>query len=295
VVAGNLNWNTGIYGGNTEYFLIRDWKIRSGEFFTEVDVKAGSKVCLIGRTVELELFPDGDPVGQTIRIGNLPFKVIGTLAPKGQNTMGMDQDDIIVAPFTTVQRKVLRQDHVGTILMSAIRQNKIIAAQQEVTELLRIRHRLAEWQDDDFTVRTQTDIATAATATTDIMTSLLGSIASVSLLVGGIGIMNIMLVSVTERTREIGVRMSIGARRRDILGQFLTEAITLSILGGLIGVAVGLIASNLISGLAGWVILISPDSVVLAFLFAILVGVFFGFYPAQKASRLNPIEALRYE
>ena len=295
VVAGNLNWSTTIYGGNTEYFLIRDWRIRSGEFFTETDVRAATKVCLLGQTVVRSLFQGEDPLGQTVRIGKLPFTVIGTLEPKGQNTMGMDQDDIIIAPFSTVQRKILNQDFVGAILLSAVTKGRIPEAQEQVSEILRIRHRLAEWQENDFTIRTQTDIATAATATTDIMTTLLGSIASVSLLVGGIGIMNIMLVSVTERTREIGVRMSIGARRRDILGQFLTEAVMLSVLGGLIGVGIGLIASNLISQLAGWVILLSPGSVALAFVFAVIVGVFFGFYPAQKASRLNPIDALRYE
>ena len=295
VIAGNLNWSTTIYGGNTEYFLIRDWKVRTGEFFTEADVRGATKVCLIGQTVSNNLFPGEDPVGQMVRIGSLPFRVIGTLEPKGQNTMGMDQDDIIIAPFSTVQRKIQRQEHVGSILLSAISKDRIPEAQQQVAELLRIRHRLADWQDDDFTVRTQTDIATAASATTDIMTSLLGSIASVSLLVGGIGIMNIMLVSVTERTREIGIRLSVGARRRDILGQFLTEAVMLSMLGGIIGVGIGLVASNLISNLAGWIILISPGSVALAFVFAIVVGVFFGFYPAQKAARLNPIEALRYE
>jgi len=295
VVAGNLNWSTTIQGGNTEYFWIRDWRVRSGEFFTESDVRGATKVCLLGQTVAQNLFGGENPVGQTIRIDKLPFKVIGTLEPKGQNTMGSDQDDIIIAPFSTVQRKIQRQDHIGSIFLSAISKEKIFEAQEQVRELLRIRHRLSDWQDDDFTIRTQTDIASMASATTDIMTSLLGSIASVSLLVGGIGIMNIMLVSVTERTREIGIRMSVGARRRDILGQFLVEAIMLSVVGGIIGVGVGTLASNLISTLAGWAILLSPASIAIAFCFAILVGVFFGFYPARKAAALDPIEALRYE
>lgn len=295
VVAGNLNWSTTIYGANTEYFTIRDWRLKAGEFFTDADVRGATKVAVLGNTVAENLFPGQDPIGQMIRIHKLPFKVIGTMQSKGQNSMGSDQDDIIIAPFPTVQRKILGIDHVGNALLSATSKDRIPDAEREVTEVLRIRHKLQDWQDNDFTIRTQTEIASAASATSGIMTTLLGSIASVSLIVGGIGIMNIMLVSVTERTREIGIRMSIGARRRDILGQFLIEAVLLSVLGGLIGVAIGLIASNLISTIAGWPVFVSPESVGLAFLFSAAVGLFFGFYPARKASQLSPIDALRYE
>ncbi len=295
VIAGNLNWSTSIQGGNTEYFEIRDWRLAAGGFFGESDVRGATKVAVIGHTVAQSLFPNQSPVGQTIRIAKLPFVVIGVLVPKGQNAMGQDQDDIIVAPFATVQRKIQGQDYVNMALMSAVSKTAIAEAQEQVTEVLRIRHKLQDWQDNDFTIRTQTDIASTATATSGIMTTLLGSIASVSLIVGGIGIMNIMLVSVTERTREIGIRMSIGARRRDILQQFLIEAITLSVLGGLIGVGIGMGASNLISNIAGWPVFISASSVALAFFFSAAVGLFFGFYPARKASKLSPIDALRYE
>jgi putative ABC transport system permease protein len=295
VVAGNLNWSTSIQGGNTEYFKIRDWKLSSGDFFTDTDVRSGAKVCLIGQTIVDNLFSGQDPVGQTIRVHKLPFRILGVLAPKGQNAMGQDQDDIIIAPFSTVQRKVMGIEFVSTILLSAITKDRIPEAQAQVTDLLRIRHKLADWEDNDFMIRNQSDIASAATATSSIMTMLLGSIASVSLIVGGIGIMNIMLVSVQERTREIGIRMSIGARRSDILMQFLLEAIMLSVFGGLIGVGLGLAASNLISKFAGWPIFVSAASVALSFFFSAVVGMFFGFYPARKASALSPIEALRYE
>ena len=295
VVAGNLNWSTSIQGGNTEFFRIRDWRIETGESYTEQDVRTGTKVCLVGKTVADNLFPGQDPVGQTLRIAKLPFRVIGTLGAKGQNAMGQDQDDIIIAPFATVQRKLLGIDFVNMFVLSAVSKDRIPDAQTQVTEILRARHRLQPWDDDDFTIRNQSDIASAASATTGIMTTLLGSIASVSLIVGGIGIMNIMLVSVTERTREIGIRMAIGARRRDILQQFLIEAILLSVLGGLVGVALGLGVSKLISALAGWPVFISPASVALAFFFSAAIGMFFGFYPARKASGLSPIDALRYE
>jgi putative ABC transport system permease protein len=295
VVAGNLNWSTNIQGGNTEFFRIRDWRIETGESFSEQDVRSGTKVCLLGRTVIDNLFPGQDPIGQTIRIAKLPFRVIGTLGGKGQNAMGQDQDDIIIAPFATVQRKVLGIDFVSMFVLSAVSKERIPEAQTQVTEILRARHRLLPWDDDDFTIRNQSDIASAASATTGIMTRLLGSIAAVSLIVGGIGIMNIMLVSVTERTREIGIRIAIGARRRDILQQFLIEAIMLSVLGGLVGVALGLGVSKLISTLAGWPVFISFASVALAFFFSAAIGLFFGFYPARKASGLSPIDALRYE
>jgi putative ABC transport system permease protein len=295
VVAGSLNWSTSVQGGTVDYFRIRDWKLRSGAYFTDQDVRGATKVCVVGQTIVENLFSGQDPVGQTIRIAKLPFKIVGTLQPKGQNAMGQDQDDLIVAPFPTVQRKIQGIDFVGMILVSAVSKQDIPEAQSEITDLLRIRHRLQLWEDNDFTIRNQSDIASAATATSSIMTMLLGSIASVSLIVGGIGIMNIMLVSVTERTREIGIRMSIGARKIDILQQFLIEAVMLSVFGGLIGVALGLLSSNLISKFAGWPVFVSPSSVALAFFFSGMVGVFFGFYPARKAAALNPIDALRYE
>lgn len=295
VIAGNMNWSTVVQGGNTEFFRIRDWRIETGEPFTEQDVRGATKVCVIGQTVVKNLFPDEDPVGKTIRIQKLPFKVIGTLVGKGQNAMGQDQDDIIIAPFSTVQKKIQGVDFVGAILLSAASKQDIPEAQQQVTDLLRIRHRLAEWQDNDFTIRNQSDIAAAANATSSIMTSLLGGIASISLIVGGIGIMNIMLVSVQERTREIGIRMSIGARRRDVLQQFLLEAIMLSVIGGLIGVALGVGISSLISKFAGWPVFVSPAAIALAFFTSAFVGILFGFYPARKAAQLSPIDALRYE
>lgn len=295
VIYGNQNWFTEIWGGNTDFFKIRDWRLNSGELFTEQDIRGATKVCVIGQTVVDNLFPNQDPVGQTIRIGKLPFKVLGTLSPKGQNAMGRDQDDIIIAPYTTVQRKLMGVDYIGSIIMSAVSKERIPLAETQTREILRLRHRLQDWQDDDFTIRTQTDISQTASSTSNTMAVLLAIIASVSLLVGGIGIMNIMLVSVTERTREIGISMSIGARRRDILRQFLTEAITLSIIGGIIGIGLGIFASNMISKFAGWPVLVAPESMALAFFFSAAVGIFFGYYPARKASRLNPIEALRYE
>ncbi|MGA9116446.1 MAG: ABC transporter permease [Bacteroidota bacterium] len=295
VVAGNLNWSTSIQGGNTEYFHIRGWRLASGDFFTEQDVRGSTKTAVIGETVARNLFPGASPVGQTLRIQKLPFRVMGVLAPKGQNAMGMDQDDIIVVPISTLQKKVLGVDHHSMILLSAATKERIPEAQEQVRELLRRRHRLQPWEEDDFTIRNQSDIAAAASSTSGIMTTLLGSIASVSLIVGGIGIMNIMLVSVTERTREIGIRMAIGARRNDILRQFLFEAVLLSLLGGLLGVFLGVALSRLIAALAGWPILVSSSSVGLSFCFSAAVGVFFGYYPARKASRLSPIAALRYE
>ncbi|MBX2992248.1 MAG: ABC transporter permease [Bacteroidetes bacterium] len=295
LVAGNLNWGSSIQGGSPAFFQIRDWQLASGEFFTEQDERGATKVCVLGQTVVQNLFPGQDAVGQIIRIGNMPFIVTGTLMPKGQNTWGQDQDDIVIAPFSTVQKKIQGIDHVSSILVSAVSKEMIPTAQQEVTTLLRARHKIQPWDEDDFTIRNQSEIANAATATSSIMTMLLGSIASVSLIVGGIGIMNIMLVSVTERTREIGIRMSIGARRRDILQQFLTEAMMLSIAGGLVGIGLGLASSNLISKFAGWPIFVSPDAVGLAFLFSAFVGIFFGYYPARKAAQLSPIDALRYE
>ncbi len=295
VVAGNLNWATQIQGGTPDFFDIRDWPLQSGMIHTEQDERAATKVCVIGQTIAENLYPDQDPVGQTIRIGKLPFKVIGLLSPKGQNAMGQDQDDIIVAPFATVQKKVQGTDRVSMIILSAVTPDKIAEAQAQVSDLFRIRHKISAGQSDDFTIRTQSEIAQTAGQTTKIMSVLLGAIASVSLLVGGIGIMNIMLVSVTERTREIGVRRSLGARKRDILQQFLVEAVLLSLLGGIIGIGLGILISSLISRFAGWPVAVTADSVILAFAFSAAVGMFFGFYPARKAAIINPIDALRYE
>jgi putative ABC transport system permease protein len=295
IVYGNLNWGTSIQGGSPDYFAIRDWRLDAGEFFTDQDVRAATKVCLVGQTIAKQLFDVADPVGQTIRIRNSPFQVVGTLKPKGQNMMGQDQDDIVVVPYTTLQKRLMGRTRTWGYIVSAISGNHIDQAQQQITELLRARHRLGPMDDNDFTIRTQTEIAEASSATSRIMTTLLASIASVSLIVGGIGIMNIMLVSVTERTREIGVRMSIGARRRDILLQFLMEAMVLSLLGGLVGIMFGVVGSGLVSSLAGWPTFVSTGSIVLAVIFSMAVGVFFGYYPARKASMLSPIDALRYE
>jgi putative ABC transport system permease protein len=252
-------------------------------------------VCLIGQTIVQQLFNGADPIGQTIRIRNIPIRVIGTLQPKGQNAMGQDQDDLIIVPYTTLQKRLMGHTHSWGFIVSAVSKAQIPLAQQQMTDLLRMRHKLGAMDDNDFTIRTQTEIADAQSATTRIMTTLLASIASVSLIVGGIGIMNIMLVSVTERTREIGIRMSIGARKRDILTQFLMEAIVMSLLGGLIGIMFGVAGSSLVSKIAGWPTFVTANSILLAVFFSTIVGIFFGYYPARKASTLHPIDALRYE
>jgi len=295
VIAGNLNWSTHIQGVGADYLEIRAWPVEYGDFFTDQDVKSATKVCVLGRTVADNLFPDSDPVDQTIRIRNVPFKVTGVLTKKGQNAMGQDQDDVIIAPYTTVIRRLAHWQNLAYVLVSAISLKDIPTAQQQITDLLRMRHKIQPYDPDDFTIRNQSDLATAATATTQILTILLASIASVSLLVGGIGIMNIMLVSVTERTREIGIRMSIGARGRDILTQFLIEALVLSLLGGVTGIILGVAGSTAISNLAKWPTIVTAFSIILSFGFSIAIGIFFGFYPARKAALLNPIDALRYE
>jgi len=295
VIAGNLNWGTSIEGTGADYLEIRSWSIEYGEFYSEQDIKAAAKVCILGKTVADALFPESTPVGQNIRIRNVPFKVLGVLSKKGQNAMGMDQDDIILAPYTTVLRRLSHSPYLRQILVSATSSSNISAAQTQITELLRMRHKIAPYDADDFTIRNQSDLAATATATTGILTILLASIASVSLLVGGIGIMNIMLVSVTERTREIGIRMSVGARSRDILTQFLIEALVLSLLGGFIGILLGVGGSVAISSFAKWPTIITVFSILLSFGFSIAIGIFFGFYPARKAALLNPIDALRYE
>ena len=295
VVYGDANWGTSTQGGSPDYFAIRDWRIDQGEFFGEADVRGATKVCLLGQTVVQQLFADEDPVGKTIRIKSIPFRVVGTLKPKGQNMMGQDQDDIILVPYTTLQKRLIGHTHSWGYTASARSKAEIMDAQQQITDLLRARHRLGPADDNDFTVRTQTEIAQASSDASNTMNMLLITIASVSLIVGGIGIMNIMLVSVTERTREIGVRMSIGARKSDILIQFLMEAIVMSMLGGAIGIALGISGSNIISKFAGWPTFVSTNSILLAVFFSMTVGIFFGFYPARKASQLSPMEALRYE
>ena len=295
VVAGNQNWNTQMEGGTEDYITIRNWIVQAGENFTARDVLLADKVCLLGSSVAGILFPDSDPVGQVIRVRNLPFRVLGVLAPKGQGQFGQDQDDVIVAPYTTLQKKLLGITHLSQITVSARSADAVEPTAVEITRLLRQRHRTTSPEDDDFTVRTVEEMAATRVEMANTMTLLLMSVASVSLLVGGIGIMNIMLVSVTERTREIGLRMAVGARTRDILRQFLAEAVGLSIVGGLVGVLLGLgVSRGLTQGL-GWPTMITPSAIVIAFAFAGAVGVFFGYYPARKAANLDPIDALRYE
>lgn len=295
VLANGLNWNTQILGEGPEYLDIRDWALEDGSMFTDQDVRGTAKVCIIGKTIVNQLFPNEDPVGKIVIIRNIPFKILGVLTPKGLSVMNTDQDDVIIIPYTSEMKRVSKRTNVNSIIVQSSSPDISARVQQDMSDLLRQRHRIIQGRDDDFTIRGQQEIADAATATTRIMTVLLGSIASVSLIVGGIGIMNIMLVSVTERTREIGIRMAVGAHGRDILLQFLIEAITLSSLGGVIGIIMGVSTAKALSALAGWPTLISVSSVVLAFFFSAAVGVFFGFYPARKASRLDPIDALRYE
>ena len=297
LVFGNQNWapSSGILGVNDEYPEIKSWPIGSGEFFTDADVRTGARVAVLGKTVVDNLFSGGDPIGQMIRVRNLPFKVVGVLSVKGQNQFGQDQDDTVLVPYTAAQKKLLTITWVNSANVSAISARATSSAQKEITDLLRQRHKLAPNQEDDFNVRNLTDIADAADQSSKIMTNLLASIAGVSLLVGGIGIMNIMLVSVTERTREIGIRMAIGARSGVIRRQFLIESITLSLVGGIIGVLFGVATSITISRTLHWSTLISPISVMIAVVFSVLVGVGFGYYPAHKAAALDPIDALRYE
>ncbi len=298
VVTGNQNWSTGVTGTTPSMLVVRDWTLSGGRAFTEDDVRSASKVCLLGQTVVDNLFGGIDPIGQTIRIKNIPFVVLGILDRKGQSPQGQDQDDTIYIPVTTAQKKVFGTTFPGmvrVIMIKAKSSEDLDLAEQQIKELLRQRHHLAQRQDDDFTVRNLTQMMQAAEESTKVMTLLLGAVASVSLLVGGIGIMNIMLVSVTERTREIGIRMAVGAKTWDIRLQFLIEAITLSIIGGTIGIALGISGSEILSSIAGWATIVSPFSIFLSFGFSGLVGIFFGFYPAYKASLLDPIEALRHE
>ncbi len=295
VVYQNQNWNTGITGTAPNYFVIRSWPVPAGSVFGQEEVDSAADVCLLGTTVAHILFGDENPVGKQVRIGNLPFRVVGVLESKGQSVMGDDQDDRIFAPYTTVQRKISGITWIQFINASAVSQEASVAAVPQITALLRERHRIRPGEDDDFFVRTQSEVADIAQQTSRVMTLLLGSIASVSLIVGGIGIMNIMLVSVTERTREIGVRMAVGATENDVQQQFLVEAVTLSMAGGLVGIGVGLVGSALISNFLSWPTLISIKAIVTAAIFSAGVGIFFGYYPARKAAQLDPIEALRYE
>jgi putative ABC transport system permease protein len=295
VAAGNQNWFTRIYGESADYFDIRQWPLSDGAPFTPQDVRSANKVCVIGRTTATQIYGNENPIGQILRIKNVPFTITGVLTPKGLSPQGVDQDDIVAMPFTSAMKRVIGGTTLRNINVQMGDPGQITAAQQQIVSLLRQRHNIRPGRDDDFTVRTQQEIAEAATATSRVMTVLLGAIAGVSLVVGGIGIMNIMLVSVTERTREIGVRMAVGAHGTDILTQFLIEAVTLSSVGGLIGIICGICASRILSIYAHWPTLISISSIAIAFLFSAAVGVFFGFYPARKAAALDPIEALRYE
>ncbi len=295
VVYTNQNWPTTVQGTGIEYPTIREWAMASGEWFTSQEIDAASKVAVLGETVRAMLFGSVDPVGQIIQVGNKPFRVMGVLEPKGQSAWGQDQDDIILIPYTTMQIKIWKTSSISGILAAAGSNAALPQAIEQVTALLRQRHRLQPWQENDFSVQLLADMAAAEEESTRVMTLLLGSIASISLLVGGIGIMNIMLVSVTERTREIGIRLAVGAKQKDILWQFLVEALTLSLSGGVVGIVLGLAGSQLVSTTAGWPLLISWSAMALAFAFSGAVGIFFGFYPARKAAQLDPIQALRYE
>ena len=295
-VYGNSNWPTTIYGGNEEYLEIKSWEVVSGRNITDSEAKGSAKVCLIGRTVADELFGEGiDPTGETIRFKKIPFKIIGVLKEKGQNSFGQDQDDVLIAPYTTVQKRILAQTHIQSIQMSARSAEESDLAQTQVEEALRSSHKLRDNEDNDFQIRSQEELSTTMTSVTDILTILLGAIAGISLLVGGIGIMNIMYVSVTERTREIGLRMSIGGRSMDILLQFLIESIMLSVFGGIVGILLGFVASQIVGSLTSWPISVMWSSAILAFVVCTVIGVFFGWYPARRAAELDPIDALRYE
>jgi putative ABC transport system permease protein len=295
VASGDQNWFTNIQGESETYFDIRDWAFAVGAPFSSQDIRTAAKVAIIGATVARQIFGANDPLGQALRIKNVPFKVIGVLKAKGSNMFGQDQDDVVIIPYTSAMKRVTGGTTLRMINVQVDSASDLDTAQDGITALLRQRHHIRNPADDDFNIRNQQEISDMVTSTSKVMTILLGSIASVSLIVGGIGIMNIMLVSVTERTREIGIRMAVGAHGRDILLQFLIEAVALSCMGGIIGITLGLTAAKLISTFAHWPVLVSMTSIVSSFVFSAAVGIFFGFYPAKKASELDPIEALRYE
>ncbi|MDB6114669.1 MAG: hypothetical protein JWQ62_1614 [Lacunisphaera sp.] len=294
VLANGLNWGTNVYGESEDYLNIRQWPLSAGAMFSDQDIRSVAKVAIIGQTIVKELFPDDDPIGQTLRIRNQPFRVVGVLQAKGLSVQGSDQDDVVIIPYTSAMKRVAKQTMLRSINVQASSPDTIDNVQADIIALMRQRHRTTE-QTDDFVVRNQAEIAAAATATSQTLTLLLAAIAGVSLVVGGIGIMNIMLVSVTERTREIGIRMAVGAHGSDVLLQFLIEAVILSSMGGFIGILLGIGSSQLISKVNGWPVLVSSTSVIVAFVFSAAVGMFFGFYPARKAAQLDPIDALRYE
>jgi putative ABC transport system permease protein len=295
LVVGNQNWNTSVQGVSEQFPEVRKWTVADGAFFTDADVRSSARVIVLGQTIADNLFPGADPLGQSVRVMNLPFKVVGVMARKGQDPQGRDQDDTAFAPYTAVQKKLLGNTRLQVAYVSAISQDATYTAQTQIAELLRQRHKLSANAPDDFTVRNMTDVAEAANETNSIMTMLLGSIAGVSLLVGGIGIMNIMLVSVTERTREIGIRMAIGARSSAVRRQFLIESIVLSLTGGLFGILLGIAISVTIPLMLGWPTLVSTNAIVGSVIFSAAVGIAFGYYPARKAAGLDPIDALRYE
>jgi len=296
-VFGNQNWFVRMQGTNQRFPEIRSWRVEQGDFFTDSDVRSAARVIVLGKSVAEKLFPGVDPIGETIRVRNLPFRVVGVLSAKGQSMVWQDQDDTAVIPYTTAQRKLLGQQipSINQAMVSSISQEATGVTQRQITELLRQRHKIGPGESDDFMVRNMTDAAATFTQLTTIMTLLLGSIAAISLVVGGIGIMNIMLVSVTERTREIGIRMAVGARPNYVRLQFLTESIVLSLMGGVIGILIGGAIAALVSNRLGWPTLVSGLSVLVSFAFATVIGIFFGYYPAHKAAALDPIEALRYE
>ena len=296
LISGANNYPSSVSGVSIGYLNIRQLKIEQGEMFTEEDIRTAAKVCVIGSTIVENLFPDGtDPIGKVIRCNQVPLRVIGILESKGYNSMGMDQDDVVLAPYSTVMKRLLAQTYLSGVFASALTEDMTEEAVDEITKILRREHKLKETNDDDFTIRTQQELSSMLNTTTDLMTTLLACIAGISLVVGGIGIMNIMYVSVTERTREIGLRMSVGARGIDILSQFLIESVLISITGGLIGVILGCGASYIIKTVANWPVYVQPWSVLLSFAVCTFTGVFFGWYPAKKAACLDPIEALRYE